>query len=146
MLISTGLRNHLLATGSLKGALDGGFIRVYAGAVPSSADDSVAGNTLLCTITESDDGLTGLTLDSTPTGGIVQKATGETWSGTPVATGVATFWRYSGTADAGGLSTTEKRAQGTIGVVLADMIVANTTFTNGVLRQIDNAAFGLPAS
>ena len=144
MKISTGLRNHLLATGSLKAGLDSGVIRIYSGAEPASADDAVSG-TLLCTISLNDGG-TGITLDSTPSGGVIQKTPSETWSGTPVDTGTAGYWRFSGTADAGGSSTTEKRAQGTIGTALADMIVASTTFTSGVLRQIDNAAFGLPAS
>ena len=145
MKISTGLRNHLLATGSLKAGLDGGVIRIYSGAEPAAADDSIGAAVLLCTISLNDGG-TGITLDSTPSGGVIQKNPSETWSGTPVATGTGAFWRFSGTADAGGSSTTEKRAQGTIGTALADMIVASTTFTSGVLRQIDNAAFGLPAS
>lgn len=144
MIVSTGLRNHLLATGSLKAGLDGGVIRIYSGSAPADADAAVTG-TLLCTISEDDTG-TGITLDSTPSGGVLQKNSGETWSGTPVATGTAGYWRFSGTADAGGSSTTEKRAQGTVGTALADMIVASTTFTSGVLRQIDNAAFGMPAS
>lgn len=145
MIISTGLRNHLLVTGSLKSALDGGVIRIYSGAVPADADAALGGATLLDTISNNDAG-TGINLDTTPSGGVVQKAPAETWSGTPVATGAATFFRFSGLADAGGLSTTEKRLQGTVGTALADLIVASTTFTNGVLREIENAAFGMPAA
>lgn len=143
MIISTGLRNHLLATGSLKSGLDSGVIRIYTGSAPADADAAVTG-TLLCTVSLNDTG-SGITLDTTPVDGVVSKNTSETWSGTPVATGVAGYWRFSATTDTGALSTTEKRAQGTIGTVLADMIVASTTFTASVLRQIDNAAFGMPA-
>ena len=145
MIISTGLRNHLLGAGSLKDGLDGGVIRIYSGAVPADADASIGAATLLCTVSLNDTG-SGITLDATPSGGVIQKDAGETWSGTPVATGVASFFRFSGTADAGALSTTEVRAQGTVGTVLTDMIVASTTFTASVLRQIDAFAIGMPAS
>lgn len=144
MKISTGLRNHLLATGSLKAGLDSGVIRIYTGSEPASADNAVSG-TLLCTISLNDTG-TGITLDTTPSGGVIQKTSSETWSGTPVATGTAGYFRFSATGDAGASSTTEKRLQGTVNTALADLIVASTTFTSGVLRQINNASFGMPAS
>lgn len=144
MKISTGLRNHMLATGSMKAGLDGGVIRIYSGAEPADADSAVSG-TLLCTVSLNDTG-TGINFDTTPSGGVLSKSAAETWSGTPVATGTAGYWRFSGTADAGGASTTEKRAQGTIGTALADVIVASTTFTASVLRQIDNFVVGMPAS
>ena len=35
---STGLRNHMLAIGSAKAALGSGFIHVYEGPEPASAD------------------------------------------------------------------------------------------------------------
>lgn len=52
--ISTGLRDLMLATKSLKKALDGGVIQYYqsSGGIPATADDPVTG-TLLCTITDS---------------------------------------------------------------------------------------------
>lgn len=145
MFFSTGLRNHILATGSMKAGLDGGVIRIYAGAVPADADASIGAATLLVTISDDDTG-TGLTLDATPSAGVLSKAPAQTWSGTPGATGTATFWRFTTIADDGSSSTSVKRAQGTVGTVLADMIVASTTFTSAVLREIDNAAFGLPAA
>lgn len=145
MIISTGLRHHILATGSMKAGIDGGVIRIYSGTVPVDADAALSGNTLLCTISNNDAG-TGITLDTTPSGGVLQKNTGETWSGTCVASGTATFFRFSGLSDTGVLSTTEKRVQGTIGTALTDMIVDSTTFTSTILRKIDNAVFGMPAS
>ena len=46
---STGLRNKLMDTGSLKSILAGGLIKVYGGAVPADADAAATG-TLLCII------------------------------------------------------------------------------------------------
>lgn len=48
--ISTGMRNHLLAGGSLKNALSGGRMEIYSGTQPASADAAKTG-TLLVTIT-----------------------------------------------------------------------------------------------
>jgi hypothetical protein len=142
---STGLRNHMLVTGSVKSGLDGGVIRVYDGVVPASADAALSGNTLLVTISNGGLG-TGITLDATPSAGVVVKNTSETWSGTCSASGTATFFRFSAITDAFGSSTTEKRAQGTVGVLGADMLVANTTFTNGAVRQVDSFALGMPSA
>ncbi len=49
--ISTGLRNFLSESGSLKDALHGGKILVYSGSQPTTADAAPTG-TLLCTFTD----------------------------------------------------------------------------------------------
>lgn len=49
--LSTALRNHNLAGGSLKNALQGGKLLIYTGAQPASADAAPTG-TLLCTISD----------------------------------------------------------------------------------------------
>lgn len=51
--ISTGLRNFLSESGSLKDALHGGKILVYSGSQPTTADLAPTG-TLLCTFTNND--------------------------------------------------------------------------------------------
>ena len=43
---STGLREHLAVTGSVKNALDGGLIKFYNGAIPATADDAATGDNL----------------------------------------------------------------------------------------------------
>lgn len=48
---SDGLRNHMAKYGSFADALNGGEIRIYTGAQPSSANAAPTG-TLLCTITD----------------------------------------------------------------------------------------------
>lgn len=142
--ISTGLRNHLLVTGSLKDALDGGVIRIYSGTEPATADAALAGNVLLCTVSNNGAG-TGITLDATPSNGVVVKTVGETWLGTNVGSGVASFYRFSGLSDAGGLSTTEIRAQGTVAAVGADLNIADPDLVSGSDQRIDTYAIGMPA-
>jgi len=142
--ISTGLRNHMLVTGSAKSGLDGGVIRIYEGTLPATADAVLSGVTLLCTISNDDTG-TGITIDTTASSGVAVKTVSETWSGTIGANGTASFFRFSSLTDAGGASTSEKRLQGTVGTVLADLLVSNTTFTLGSLRQIDSFNMALPA-
>lgn len=143
--LSTGMRNHMLVTGSVKSALDGGVIRIYEGTEPSGADDAIGSATLLVTISV-DGGGTGLTIDGTASGGIAQKSSSQTWEGTCVAGGTASWFRFSGTADAGGASTTEKRLQGTVGTALADLLVASTAFTAGAVRQIDSFNVAMPTN
>lgn len=144
-IISTGLRNHVLVTGSLKAGVDGGVIRIYSGTVPVDADAEIAGgNTLLCTISDDATG-TGITLDSTPTGGVITKDVTEVWRGVNVASGTATFFRFSSLADGFGASTTEKRMQGTCGVLSADLLLADPALVATEEQRIDSAAFGMPS-
>lgn len=142
--ISTGLRNHLLATGSLKDGLDGGVIRIYAGSEPADADASIGGATLLVTISNNGAG-TGITLDGTPSAGVISKATGETWKGTNAASGLATFYRFSALADTGALSTTEIRVQGSVAAVGAELNLANPTLTASSEQRVDTYVIGMPA-
>ena len=50
--LSVGLKNYLLANGSLKHALQGGKLLIYSGSQPATADAAPTG-TLLCTLTAS---------------------------------------------------------------------------------------------
>jgi hypothetical protein len=127
--ISTGLRDHLLITGSLKAALDGKVIRIYSGPEPASADAALSGNTLLCIISNDGDG-SGLNMADTSSGGVLAKDASETWIGEIIANGTATFYRMSGLADAGGLSTTEVRIQGTIANAGEELNFSNVVFVD----------------
>jgi hypothetical protein len=142
--ISTGLRNHMLVTGSVKSGMDGGVIKIYAGTEPADADASIGAATLLDTISNNDTG-TGINFDATPTSGVLVKAPAEVWSGTCVASGTATFYRFVSLADDGTSSTTFKRMQGTVGVVGADLLVSSTAFVSANLRQINSFSAGMPA-
>jgi hypothetical protein len=144
--LSTGLRNGLLDSNSLKGALDGGLLYIYDGTPPASADDANAGNTLLCTISVGGVG-TGITLAASAASGVLQKNSGETWQGTNAASGTATFFRWS---ESGGTpaaaSTTEQRIQGTIGVAGADLNLSSVSLTISAVQTVDFFNFTLPAS
>jgi len=141
--ISTGLRNHMLATGSLKAALDGGVIYIYSGTPPATADAALSGNTLLCTISNNAAG-TGITMSSTPNAGVLGKASAETWRGQIVANGTATFFRFATLVDDGTLSTTATRLQGTVGTVGADLNFSTIAFVSGDYKNVDTFNVALP--
>lgn len=143
---STGLRNALLVTGSLKSRLDGGFLKIYSNAVaaPATADAAIPGGAvLLCTISVNSTG-TGITMAATATDGVVEKTAAETWSGVNAATGTASWYRHVGSADDGTLSTTQPRLQGSVGTTAADLILASVALTNAQTTTVPNYAVALP--
>lgn len=141
---STGLRNAMLATGSAKAALDGGRINIYAGAAPATADDAVGGATLLCAITLNSTG-TGILFDTAAVNGVLAKKPSETWSGSIVATGTATWYRHVAAADDGTLSTTAPRIQGTIALIGADLNI-DPDFVSGQTKVIEHYVVALPTA
>lgn len=145
MELSTGLRTHLMVSGSLKSALDGTVIKIYSGVAPASADAALAGNTLLCTITRDGDGVTGLTMENTAVGGVMTKNTSEVWEGEVVAAGEATFFRQCTLADSGAASTTAVRVQGSVATVGGDINLSDTLFTPGDSRRIRYYNATIPA-
>lgn len=143
--ISTGLRDHLLVTGSFKAGVDGGVIRVYAGALPATADAALSGNTLLVTISNNSAG-TGITMNAASASGVLGKNSAEVWSGNPVANGTATFYRYSSLADDFLLSTTIKRVQGAAGTAGFDLNFSNTAVVIGTPKRIDTFDIAQPTA
>lgn len=124
---STGLAAHLMVTGSAKGAFDAGFIKVYSGAEPATADAEVTGD-LLWTISKDGDG-TGLTFDAAAVGRAMVKTVAHTWGGATTA-GTAGYWRLVAAADDGTLSTSAPRLQGSCGSTAgADLYMSSTTLT-----------------
>jgi hypothetical protein len=142
--VSTGLRNQMLVTSSLKTALASGLINVYSGAAPASADDAVSG-VLLWTISLNNTG-SGIDLDATATNGVVGKPTGSVWSGTVVTSGTAGYYRHVGSSDSGASSTTQPRIQGAVGVIGAEMNLSNPILTSGSLKVLDNYTIELPTA
>ena len=143
--VSTGLRNHMLATGSVKIALDGGFIKIYGGIIPSSADDAIvpANSPILTTVSVNSSG-TGLTLAAAAVSGVITKNTSEVWSGVNVAGGTPTFYRHVSATDTGVSSTTEKRVQGEIALLGAEFDISSLTLVNGAPQVIDYYSIALP--
>ncbi len=140
---STGLRNSVLVTGSLKAALANGFIKIYSGSPPADADAAVTG-TLLCTIGNGGGG-TGLNLAASAAAGVVQKDAGESWQGANVATGTAGYYRHVGASDTGASSTTEPRIQGTVGTVGTDLELSSVALVSAATQTIDYYSVAFPA-
>jgi len=141
---STGLRNQLLDTSSLKTILTGGFINIYSGTPPVTADDAVSSTNLLVTISVNNTG-TGLSFDTSAVNGALAKNPAEVWSGTITATGTASYYRFVGATDTGVASTTEPRIQGTVGTAVADLNLASVSLTVGVLQTIDFFTIVIPS-
>ena len=141
---STGLRNKMLDTGSLRASLGAGFIHIYAGAEPATADDAIGAATLLTTISNASTA-TGITFEAAASAGVLPKLASEIWSGLNVAGGVASFYRHVAAGDTGALSTTQARIQGTCGLAGADMNLSNTTLANGATHTVDFYQVNLPA-
>lgn len=143
--ISTGLRDGLLVDGDLATLMAAGFIRIYAGTEPASANDAIGSATLLCTISNNSTG-TGINLETAASAGVLSKETTETWSGVNAASGVATFFRHVGAADDGTSSTTQPRIQGSVGLGGADLNLSSVSLTSGATQTIDFYTVAFPAS
>ena len=137
MRFSTGLRNHILASGSLRAALNGGVINMYSGTAPASADGaSPAAATLLVPISDNGGG-GGLTFESAAASGLLQKSASQVWKGTVAQSGLATWFRFVSGADTGTSSPTETRVQGTVGVGGADMQITDPNLTAAADQKVD---------
>tara|TARA_R110002049_G_scaffold239404_9_gene412596 strand:+ start:2048 stop:2503 length:456 start_codon:yes stop_codon:yes gene_type:complete len=144
---STGLKNAILDTGSLKDALDDGVLRFYSGTVPADADAALGSAVLLNEYTDDGQALaggTGLDFDAAAVGGALGKAPAQTWEGDAVANGDASFFRFVTQADTGAASTTEIRIQGTVGGVGADMFVQSVTFVTSTTYTVDYFSVAIP--
>ncbi len=145
--LSTGLRNKMLdggASGGIKGALTLGFINIYSGPQPLSADSAATG-TLLGTVSV-DAGGTGLTFESAAAGVLAKKAS-ETWRFIGLANGTAGYARFY---PAGGnpavSSGTEARIDGACGTAgSAEYTLSNISVQVGIPNTVDTWAFTQPA-
>ena len=144
---STGFKNAVLDTGSVKGTFDDGFITIYSGTIPADADASIGAAVALVTYSDAGAapaGGTGLDLEATAVAGAIAKAAAQVWSGTAGNTGTAAFFRYEQLADTGAASTTEIRIQGTVGGGGADLFVTSTTFTSAISYTLDMFSLSIP--
>jgi len=139
---STGLRNALLDSGSLFTIFTAGFLKIYSGAVPTSADAAATG-TLLCTISLASSG-TGIDFNGAASGGVLSKSSGQSWTGVNVASGTASYFRHVAVGDTAGASGTEPRMQGEIATAGAELNFSSTTLTSGATQTIDYYSAALP--
>lgn len=145
--LSTGLVNKMLdggAAGGLKAAMAGGFVAILAGSQPTDPDNGTGGQTLLGTVTNLDDGVTGIQFDSA-VAGVSSKAAAQTWRFHGLANGVAGWFRIYQVGDTyTGSSSTFARLDGSLGTSGADINITNTTIVTAAVTTIDAFTVTLP--
>lgn len=135
------VRRQQCVVGSLKSILDGGVIRLYSGEVPASADSAlVAGNVMLCEITNAEEGLT---FEPTASSATLTKSLSEIWQGSNVATGTVTFFRFLKPSDSNSGYLNEVRLQGTVGGPAADLTISNTALIAGAPNRLEYFAISM---
>jgi len=146
--LSTGLRTNLVGSTGFASTFANGVIEIYSGTQPATADAAVTG-TLLGTVTLGSGAFTpgtstnGLTF-AAASGGSVSKS--GTWSFNGIAEGTAGWFRFKGNAvDAGGVSTTLPRMDGSVAVSGGDMALSNISITIGAPNTIDTFTYTQPA-
>lgn len=144
--LSTGLRNKMLdggVAGGIKAGLTLGFINIYSGPQPLTADTGATG-TLLGTASV-DAGGVGLTFDAAAAG-VIAKAAAETWKFLGLAAGTAGWFRfYEPTDTPTAVSAVKARLDGSIAVSGADMNLSNISIAVGAPNTIDVFQFTMPA-
>lgn len=144
---SLGFAIHVNTVGSLLSAMDvagdGMAVDIFTGTAP--APEAAATGTKLIRYTNAG-GATGLTLESVAGTRRVRKPSGETWSGTTLATGDAGYYRIVRIGDTNGASDSAQRIQGVCSsdIALADMYLPSVAFTSGAVRTIADYSLELP--
>ena len=136
--------------GSLRDIFRNCVLRVFSGAQPASADSAETGTTLL-EITLDGATFVGGAFDNglnwgEPSGGIIAKASGETWQGIGLTNGTMGWFRLYANALATGSSTTACRIDGTVATSGGQITVATTTITQGATSTLDALTITLPTN
>lgn len=135
----------LTTGGGIKASMRAGFINIYTGPQPLTADTGATG-TLLGTVTLDGDGVTGLTWDGA-VDGVLSKAVSESWKFTGLAAGTAGWWRAYISGDTPtNVSTTHPRVDGNIATTGGDMALTNLTVSVGAPNTVSTATMTMPAS
>jgi hypothetical protein len=156
--LSTATRNAALNGTGIKEQFDGGFLYLFAGTVPSSANDALnmtTTHTEMVVISLDGLGVDGLTFDA-PSAGVLAKAAAEAWRGVAAFDGAedsetsltATFYRLCADGDDGrgaANASTGYRIQGVIDEPGsgADLELANPVIASGYLQVIDTFTYTL---
>uniref|UniRef100_I2Q1D7 Uncharacterized protein n=1 Tax=Desulfovibrio sp. U5L TaxID=596152 RepID=I2Q1D7_9BACT len=148
--LSTGLRNLMLGTNSLKTIMQNGVIRIFPGAQPTSADDTENATPLL-EITVSSGAFTPGTATNglnfaAPASGVAAKAAGEVWSGVATATGNAGWFRFYANDRTTGADTSHARFDGSVATSGAQLNMSSPAIIIGTTTTIDSFIVTLPAS
>lgn len=146
--LSTGLRTLLAGTTGFGAAFVNSVMEIYSGAQPATADAAPTG-TLLGVVTLA----SGAFVPGSPTNGltfapavagVVSKS--GVWSFNGVNPGTAGWFRLKANAvDAGAISTTAIRADGSIATSGGDLNLTQITVAVGAPNTIDVFSFTVPA-
>jgi hypothetical protein len=121
-----------------------GFLKIYSGSQPSTADLAPSGN-LLVTI-YSDGAATGLSFDDAASGTLSKKST-ETWTGTVTGTGTqnAGWFRLIAPGDSGAGSSEDERLDGAVATSGAELNMSSVSMTNGSIQAISTFQITVPS-
>ena len=148
--ISTGAREKMLGTGSLRSLFDGGFIDIFSGSQPTTADAVETGTKLVRISSTSGTGVSDGLRFGTALGGTLPLTT-PVWSGKVVAAGVAGWFRFYGTGGTSGVSGssgtngTAIRFDGACGISGADLNLTHTNLALDSTLTITSANIMQPA-
>jgi hypothetical protein len=149
---STGLRNALLVTGSVKSVLAGGEIRGFTGSQPASADKAETGTPLITYTLASGDHTAGETTNGinfdTATDGVLSKDADETWSGKGKETGTIGWFRFYDKNVVTGESTTAVRYDGSVTITGGggQLLLSSVSIVANATSTIDGFTYTQPAS
>lgn len=148
---STGAVTGLAGTKGLYELFNGGFMDIYSGGQPASADAAETGVKLVrITGTSGDVSTAGLTFGTAADGSLPKSAA--IWSGVVAVGGVAGYFRFYGTLGttgvmgSAGTSGTGIRIDGNVGVSGSDMVMSPTTLTLGRTHTVDEFTLTVPTA
>jgi hypothetical protein len=146
--LSDKIRNLMLdggASGGIKAGLNAGFINIYTGSQPSSANTGATG-TLLGTVTVNGDGSTGLGFDAS-VAGVLSKAAAQTWKFVGLAAGIAGWYRLYAPGDTvTATDATKARVDGAIGTSGAELNLSNIVIAVSQVNTVDAFTITMPAA
>lgn len=146
--LSYGLRAQMLGTKGIVEALDNGFIDIYTGAQPLSAN-SVETGLKLCRLTSTSgtgvaDGVKFGTAGTGVSAGVIPMSS-VPWSGACTVAGVAGWFRFYGSGGTSGTSNSEIRMDGSISVSGADLNLSHTSLAVGAVTTVTSFTISQPA-
>ena len=148
--LSTGMREKMVSTLTIKELLDGGFMDIFTGSQPLTADAVEPGVKIVrissTSGTAASDGLR----FGTALGGVLPITT-PIWSGIVKTAGVAGWWRFygtggtSGVAGSAGTNGTAIRMDGNVGISGADLNLSHTNLALDSTLTIKTFSITQPA-
>lgn len=148
--LSTGMREKLLSTLTIKELLDGGYMDIFTGSQPATADAVETGTKLVRLSSTSGSASTDGLRFGTALGGVIP-LTVPAWSGVVNPAGVAGWFRFygtgstSGVAGSTGTNGTAIRLDGNVGVSGADLNLTHTSLSLDSTLTIKTFSITQPA-